>query len=165
MAITKKRGSTRSGLFLTELIIAILFFSLASAICTQLFVKAYSISNKSRNLSVAINQIQAVAESFKASDGSFEGLHEIIGGSIGNSPETENAIVLLFDSDWNEVKSDPDFELRVTLGSQNPVTAKIEAFKIPAVGVSSSSDGVITVSEEKPRELIYQIEVKKYIAN
>ena len=36
-------SSSRSGLLLMEIIIAILFFSLASAICLQLFVKAHNL--------------------------------------------------------------------------------------------------------------------------
>ena len=38
---------SKSGLFLMELIVAFLFFSLASAICVQLFVKADTINEES----------------------------------------------------------------------------------------------------------------------
>lgn len=38
---------SKSGLFLMELIVAILFFSLASAICIQLFVKADAMNDES----------------------------------------------------------------------------------------------------------------------
>lgn len=38
-----KKNSSRSGLFLLELIISILFFSMASAVCIRLFVQAHVI--------------------------------------------------------------------------------------------------------------------------
>ena len=38
---------SKSGLFLMELIVAFLFFSLASAVCVQLFVKANTINDES----------------------------------------------------------------------------------------------------------------------
>lgn len=42
----KKHTSSRSGLLLMEIIIAILFFSVVSAICLQLFVKAHSMGQQ-----------------------------------------------------------------------------------------------------------------------
>ncbi len=39
-----------SSLFLLELILAILFFSLASAVCVQFFVKSHLLSRDARNL-------------------------------------------------------------------------------------------------------------------
>ena len=39
-----KQKSSRSALFLMELIFSILFFALASAVCVQLFVKAHLLS-------------------------------------------------------------------------------------------------------------------------
>lgn len=36
-----KKNASRSGLFLLELIISILFFSMASAVCIRLFVQAH----------------------------------------------------------------------------------------------------------------------------
>lgn len=47
---------SQSGLFLLELIIAILFFSLSSAICIQIFVKAHLLNEQSIQKSQA-NQI------------------------------------------------------------------------------------------------------------
>lgn len=59
------RSSSKSGLFLIELIIAIVFFAVASAICIQLFVKAHLISARSGDLSAANAIVQSEAEYFK----------------------------------------------------------------------------------------------------
>ena len=48
------RKNSSSSLFLMELIIAILFFSLASTVCIQLFVKAHLLTEKSVNINQSI---------------------------------------------------------------------------------------------------------------
>ena len=40
--------SRRSGIFLTELMIAILLFALASALCVRIFVRAHQISTQAQ---------------------------------------------------------------------------------------------------------------------
>ena len=61
-----KRGpAKRSSLFLLELIIAVLFFCLASSVCIQLFVQAHLVSQKTRNLNVSVNQVSSMAELMK----------------------------------------------------------------------------------------------------
>jgi len=45
-----------------ELILAILFFSIASAVCVQIFVKSHMLSNDSRALNHAVNECASIAE-------------------------------------------------------------------------------------------------------
>ena len=52
----------RSSLFLMELMIAILFFSLASAVCVQLFVKSHLLTREAADLNQAVSQAQSAAE-------------------------------------------------------------------------------------------------------
>ena len=58
----KKHTSSRSGLLLMEIIIAILFFSVVSAICLQLFVKAHNMGADTEELDMAVRQCSSVAE-------------------------------------------------------------------------------------------------------
>lgn len=51
-----------SGMFLTELILALLFFALASAVCLQLFAKARSMTQDSVQLSRAAAECSSAAE-------------------------------------------------------------------------------------------------------
>jgi len=60
-----------SGIFLLELILAIFFFSLASAVCVQIFVKASLLSRQSTTLYFAVNECSALAEQISVS-GSME---------------------------------------------------------------------------------------------
>lgn len=82
-----------------ELIIAILFFSLASAVCIQLFVKSHLISKDTVNRNNAILQAQNLAEAWLAADGNPKQTaalleHEIL------SEDGFDALFLLFDKDW-----------------------------------------------------------------
>ena len=48
-----RKNSSRSGLFLMEIILAILAFSVVSAICLQLFVKAHNLGQDTKDLDMA----------------------------------------------------------------------------------------------------------------
>lgn len=56
---------SKSGLFLMELIIGILFFSLASAICIQIFVKAHLMNEESVQKSQAMKIANNIVEIYK----------------------------------------------------------------------------------------------------
>ena len=53
----KGTPAKRSSLFLLELIIAILFFSLTSAVCVQIFVRAHLISRQTQELNMALEKV------------------------------------------------------------------------------------------------------------
>lgn len=55
-------SSSRQSMFLMEIIIAILFFSLVSAVCLRLFTGARQMSQDTGNLHRAVNQAQNAAE-------------------------------------------------------------------------------------------------------
>ena len=57
-----------SGIFLIELILAIFFFSLASAVCVQIFVKSHLLSRASQRLSHAVNECCSIAEVLTGAD-------------------------------------------------------------------------------------------------
>lgn len=65
------RSGSKSGLFLMELIIAIVFFALASAICIRFFVRAHLNSTRSGDLGAAISIAQNAAEAYKAGSAEF----------------------------------------------------------------------------------------------
>ena len=57
-----QRHNNTSSLFLLELILAVLFFSVASALCIQIFTKAHLMSQDARNLNFAVNEVSSMAE-------------------------------------------------------------------------------------------------------
>lgn len=61
--------NSRASLFLMELMISILFFSLSSAVCIQLFVKAHTINQATEDKSNAILIAQDISEYFHYTNG------------------------------------------------------------------------------------------------
>lgn len=63
-----KKGNSRASLFLIELILAILFFSLGSAICIRVFAHAAMISKSAADLSFASSQVSSAASVIRFAD-------------------------------------------------------------------------------------------------
>lgn len=73
---------SKSSLFLMELIIALLFFSLASTVCIRLFVNAHSLSAQTVDQNYAVNYAQNMAEAFTGCAGDLQALHALFSGSL-----------------------------------------------------------------------------------
>ena len=63
----KVRESSRSSLFLLELMISIVFFALAVAGCVQVFAKAHMLSREAGRLDMAVSVAQSLAEEYSGS--------------------------------------------------------------------------------------------------
>lgn len=61
-----KKHSSRSSIFLIEIIVAILCFALVSAVCLQIFVQSKRVSEDSVNLNNAVLAVSSVCEIFDA---------------------------------------------------------------------------------------------------
>ena len=83
----ERTPAKRSSLFLLELMIAILFFCLAFAVCVQIFVKAHTISRETQELNTALEKVSGYTELFLA-----DALTE----------DTE----VFYDADWQECSKD-----------------------------------------------------------
>lgn len=64
--------NSKSSLFLIELIIVILFFSIAGAVCIQLFVKSYLLGKETEGLNICVKHSQNFAEVFNGMGGNSE---------------------------------------------------------------------------------------------
>ena len=69
---------SKTPLFLMELVIMLLVFSLCSAVCLQVFSGSKKISEESRKLDSAVMQAQTIAECWKASHGDLEESAEML---------------------------------------------------------------------------------------
>jgi hypothetical protein len=100
-----EKGNSRSALFLTELIIAILIFALSMGICGALFVHSFTATSKSTNLNNAVFLASSAAEAFHAYDDPAD-IARRLGGFI---PEdgTDDTVIVYYDKDWN-VSDSPD---------------------------------------------------------
>lgn len=64
----KRTNNSRSSLFLMELIIAILFFSLVSAVCLKTFARSHILSQDAGDLNTAVIQAESTAELLRSGE-------------------------------------------------------------------------------------------------
>ena len=93
----------RSSLFLLELILVIFFFSLASAVCIQLFVKAHVIGTETEDLNHAIPLAESAAEAFHSVAGDLEQLTELF--PKGHVNEAGDSFQIFYDENWHPVEA------------------------------------------------------------
>lgn len=74
----KNYRTHKSSLFLIELILAIAFFSLASAVCVQLFVKSHLLSKEAAQLNTGVNLVTSAAEIFRQSYGDMDAVTDFM---------------------------------------------------------------------------------------
>ena len=124
-----KHSRSKSGLFLMELIIVILFFSVSAAICMRIFGAAKIKSDFSRDLSNASVYAQSCAEVYKAYDADLEKTAEAIDGKWD-----DNTLSVYYDFDWNITQSKDSAKyilvLNRTKDSDIKTTGKIKVNKI-----------------------------------
>ncbi|SDZ94792.1 hypothetical protein SAMN02745687_01193 [Lachnospiraceae bacterium NK3A20] len=82
--------SSKTSLFLIELIISIFFLALTSVVCVRLFLYAHELSARSAKLTRAVQLSQNAAECYIAADGDLRKCVELYLGS--NRSEGEHAI-------------------------------------------------------------------------
>lgn len=98
------KTSSRTGLFLMELIIAILFFSLAGALCIQMFVKSHMISQSSTRLNHGVLWAQNTAEAFQGCNGNVIEMAKLFDTCMYDIEDgTCEIFYLLFDQDFQPV--------------------------------------------------------------
>ena len=66
---------SKSAVFLFELMIVILVFTLAAVICVQIFAGAFNMSAESHDLTMSSINAQTVAEQYKAGIADIDSLH------------------------------------------------------------------------------------------
>lgn len=87
---------SKTSLVLMELIVTILFFSLASAVCVQLFVRSHLLNKETRELNNAINICQSIAEVMNGTDGSLEQIQAYFPSATGD----DDYFVIYYDENF-----------------------------------------------------------------
>lgn len=72
-----KKKMSRSGMLLLELMMAILIFSLAAAVCIQVFLKAHDLSQRAQELTQAVNCCGSAAETLRSAAGPDQALSRL----------------------------------------------------------------------------------------
>lgn len=106
---------SRSSLFLMELIIVVLFFSLTSAVCLQVFVKAHSIDRETKNINSAVMWGDNLSEIFYEVGPDLNRILEI--SAPGSTVSSDGIAVLYLDKDYNLIDSADNSSCKITLGA------------------------------------------------
>lgn len=91
---------SKSALVLMELILVILFFSLASTVCIQLFAQSHLLSSRTVNENHAVIHAQNLAECFLATEGDIPQMNALFQQDANGVPD--NTVMLFFNKDWEE---------------------------------------------------------------
>ena len=131
----------RSSLFLMELMIAILFFALASAVCVRFFVKSHTLNTESQNLSHATNIATSVAEIVRTQENPLNCLTE----QFPYGEASDNQYCFYYTAEW-KLCGPEDASFIVSLETTDEGTLE---------------SNLISITEGE--DTIYQLTVKKYV--
>lgn len=115
--------------FFVEIILVILFFSLACAILVQVFGKAYSNHNEANYINSATIKGQSISETF-ASNGSVE---KTISKFFGNDfpvDSSDNTFILNFDSEWKNTNKNIFYIIKITPSTESSSAGNLNIAKI-----------------------------------
>lgn len=163
--------TSKSSLFLMELIVALLFFSISAGICVQLFVAAHTTDSSTINNNYAAVWSQNLAESFEGCKGDIKAIHTVWNGynlapyisdilnpeyKLANT-DAESMIALGFDSNYNEVASHAPCDYIAILSVSSDDAPK----DIDQGGYMLN--GNITVIDNNKGIELYSLQVKHYV--
>ncbi len=105
---------TATGLFMTELLIAVGIFALCAAVCLGLFAKAETVSQDCADQDRAVEAAQSAAAAFRLC-GWQEELAEVSGGS-----EENGVVTISYDGEWQPTAADAAYTLTLTPVPEKP---------------------------------------------
>jgi hypothetical protein len=137
--------TSKSAIFLIELIFAILLFSVTAGICVRLFVQAHFVTTQSRDLSMAVTASRSAAERMKVLEADTGALQQQISGSVLVDADH---LVVYYDKEWQ------------TTDAQQAVYCMDILINRSGNRVAT----VIDVWEQENARSIYQMNTEQYIA-
>jgi len=99
-------NNSKTSLFLMELIIVIMFFSICGAVCVQLFFHTHQTDIKTRNNTEATIIAQNLAESFLGYEGDLEKISELFPDS--HIISSNDSMYIIYNSEWETMSSSPE---------------------------------------------------------
>lgn len=151
---------SKTSLFLMEIIIAILFFSLASAVCLSLFAGAGRMSDRDDELNNAILWSQNLSESFYGCDGRLLMIKNLYPTAFLSSgeKETDGTIILFFNKDWelqDSSLSDASYEAILIIKKDSAASVYADVKDIPIALKGDAIKGDIAILDIKDRSEKY----------
>lgn len=108
-----------------EMVVIILFFSIAAAVCTNMFAQAKAVSAQSTELTMALMEAQEAAETFKNAGGD----PMAVGEKLGAREDGEH-LVAYFDEGWEQTDGQPVYSMKMDFSEENGLRhADISVYK------------------------------------
>ena len=98
-----RESNSKTSLFLMELIISILFFSITGAVCVKLFVNAHVIAQHSVALTNAVMWAQNCSEAYTGCDGNLNDLSAIYPDCcvlVNEETPQKGTLLIFLDKNW-----------------------------------------------------------------
>lgn len=144
------KGHSRTSIFLMEIIISVLLFSLSTAVCAKLFVNTHLRSERTRELNHAVTETQTIIETIRGTaDDSFDEAATILSNMYMTA-------VISQTSDHLEahIFYDKDFK---------PCNAGVQIYTADVRASYEGSFCNMTVDIVTENDMIYSINTMKYI--
>lgn len=132
----KAYTGSRTGMFLAELIIVLLFFAISAAVCMKLFTFAYITTEHSSDISHAVSAAQNTAECFKASEGDVLQTARLLGAAVQNnriSYQPDDYISLTLEAVPDTDSASVSGNIKVT-GKNNKLLFELDVIALRSIG-------------------------------
>ena len=125
---------SKSSLFLIELVIVILVFSLSAAVCLRMFFQSRQISSRSRNISQASLAVQSVADCYRSMKGDYEKTADFLDGTTLHS-----TICFYYNSVWESVGSKEEASFIIEIEKINDLhkESSVTAYSLDGAAIFS----------------------------
>ncbi len=179
----ENKRSSQLSLFLMELIVAIMFFSLSAAVCVRLFASAHILAEKTGNLENAIMWSQNLSEVFVSQKGDLEQIAGLYDTGYITYPSGENSsengsLILIFNKDWEPMEkelSGASYEVILSTATKDAdeVYKDVNTYNIALIGRAVTGDiavfdlrggtEILTEIPSDPEKIFYQSSIDVYI--
>ena len=173
---------SKSSLFLMEIIIAIFFFSLASAICLRLFASAHTLSDRDKDLNNALLWSQNLSESFYGCNGDLEAIKALYPDAFLSEgvKNGDGTLIIFFNDDWEVVDDslgEASYEAIMVIKKDfaSNVYSDVKEYKvlmngkaitgtIAVINIKDRSEKYLSIPND-PAHIIFSNNVDVYIGN
>lgn len=165
----KQQNHKRSGIFLLEIMIAILFFALTGAVCLRTFVKAHTLSTQATETEQALSHLEDVAGLLNTIDAAElkdeKTFSEALESEFPACEMDGRNAVIYYDTDWKACLPEKAFyqiQLQTTDKEDSMCHFQIKALRLAESTASMSSSKSSEKQSGRAASEITHLTLKRY---
>lgn len=144
--MNQRHRASSSSLFLMELILAILFFCIASTICISIFARSHSMNVDARNLNNAVSEASNIAEIISSSNSMSE-IDKLLSDEYEGIKNNGDKYLVILDKEFNPTLSEAYFGMEINFKENDELL-----------------DSHISIYELESETVIYELDVTHFIS-